>query len=105
MRAETISRAGLAKGGRRGLIILILLTYGYFIENLLKAAPSALSPILIEEIGLTHGLMGLLISSSSLLYGLMQMPSGILSEALGPGEDDYRVHTSPYSRRLLHLPL
>lgn len=75
----------MAKGGRRGLIILILLTYGYFIENLLKAAPSALSPILIEEIGLTHGLMGLLISSSSLLYGLMQMPSGILSEALGPG--------------------
>ncbi|KYH38983.1 MAG: MFS transporter [Candidatus Bathyarchaeota archaeon B23] len=73
----------MAGGRRRGL--LILLTYGYFVENLLKAAPSALSPILIDEVGLTYSLMGLLISASSLLYGLMQIPSGLLSDTWGPG--------------------
>lgn len=32
----------------------------YFMENFLRSAPSALSPILIEELGLSYGMAGVL---------------------------------------------
>jgi len=69
---------------RYGLVILATICVNYFIENFLRSAPSALSPILIDELGLTHGMAGLLIASYSVLYAVMQIPSGILSDALGP---------------------
>lgn len=65
-------------------MILASICVNYFIENFLRSAPSALSPILIEELGLSYGAAGLLISSFSLLYAAMQIPSGILSDGLGP---------------------
>lgn len=65
-------------------MILASICVNYFIENLLRSAPSALSPVLIAELGLTHGMAGLLISSYSLLYAVMQIPGGILSDSLGP---------------------
>lgn len=69
---------------RYGLLILATVCITYFTENFLRAGPSALSPILIEEFGLTHGVAGLLFSSYFFLYALMQIPSGILSDTLGP---------------------
>jgi len=65
-------------------VILASICVNYFIENFLRSAPSALSPILIEGLSLSHGGAGLLISSYSLLYAVMQIPSGILSDGLGP---------------------
>lgn len=70
--------------GKYGLLILSTVCVTYFIENFLRSAPSALLPVLIDEFGLTHGVAGLLVSSFSLLYAFMQVPSGILSIALGP---------------------
>jgi len=70
--------------GKYGLLILSTVCVTYFIENFLRSAPSALLPVLIDEFGLTHGVAGLLVSSFSLLYAFMQVPSGILSVALGP---------------------
>ncbi len=69
---------------RYGLLILATVCITYFTENFLRAGPSALSPILIEEFSLTHGVAGLLFSSYFFLYALMQLPSGILSDTLGP---------------------
>jgi len=69
---------------RYGLLILATVCITYFTENFLRAGPSALSPILIEEFGLTHGVAGLLFSSYFFLYALLQIPSGILSDTLGP---------------------
>jgi len=69
---------------RYGLLILATVSITYFTENFLRAGPSALSPILIEEFGLTHGVAGLLFSSYFFLYALLQIPSGILSDTLGP---------------------
>jgi len=65
-------------------VILASICVNYFIENFLRSAPSALSPILIEGLGLSYGAAGLLISSFSFLYAAMQIPSGILSDGLGP---------------------
>jgi sugar phosphate permease len=67
-----------------GYVILIVVTLTYFTENFLRSAPSALSPILIDELGLTYGMAGVLFSSYFFLYALMQVPSGILSGVLGP---------------------
>ena len=69
---------------RYGLLILATVCITYFTENFLRAGPSALSPILIEEFSLTHGVAGLLFSSYFFLYAIMQIPSGILSDTLGP---------------------
>jgi len=72
------------KTSRYGLLILATVCITYFTENFLRSGPSALSPILIEEFGLTHGVAGLLFSSYFFLYALLQIPSGILSDTLGP---------------------
>lgn len=69
---------------RYGLLILATVSITYFTENFLRAGPSALSPIIIEEFGLTYGIAGLLFSSYFFLYAVMQIPSGILSDTLGP---------------------
>jgi len=74
----------MGERGRYGVVILVAVTLTYFTENFLRSAPSALSPVLIEELGLSYGMAGVLFSSYFILYALMQLPAGILSEALGP---------------------
>jgi len=65
------------------IILLATLFLTYFVENFLRMAPNALTPILIEELKLSYGAMGVLLSALSLIYGLMQIPSGILSNRFG----------------------
>jgi len=74
----------VGKRGRQGLLILAATCLTYFTENFLRSSPSALSPVLIEELGLSYGVAGLLFSSYYFLYALMQVPSGMLSDTLGP---------------------
>ena len=69
---------------RYGLLILATVSITYMTEHFLRSSPSALSPVLIEEFGLSHGVAGLLLSSYFFLYGLLQIPAGILSDTLGP---------------------
>ena len=65
------------------IVLLAALCVSYFVEGFLRTAANVLTPILIEELNLSHGAMGFLISILSMTYGLMQIPSGVLSERLG----------------------
>lgn len=66
------------------LVILGSICVTYYVENFLRTAASALTPVLIVELGINKGTMGLLISAYSLVYGLMQIPAGMLTDVLGP---------------------
>ena len=79
-----ISVVDIGEKRKYAWVILAVVILAYFTENFLRSAPSALSPILIEELGLSYGMAGVLFSSYFFLYALMQVPSGILSGVLGP---------------------
>lgn len=64
-------------------ILLASICVTYFVENFLRSAAGALTPILIDELGISHGAMGLLVSAYFFVYGLMQLPSGILRDTFG----------------------
>jgi predicted MFS family arabinose efflux permease len=66
------------------LVILGSICVTYYVENFLRTAASALSPVLIVELGINKGTMGLLISAYALVYGIMQIPAGMLTDVLGP---------------------
>ena len=86
-RTTSINEIPVVDVGERGMyawVILAVVILTYFMENFLWSAPSALSPVLIEELGLSYGMAGVLFSSYFFLYALMQVPSGILSGVLGP---------------------
>jgi MFS family permease len=65
------------------VVLLVAICITYFVENFLRSAAGALTPILIEELRISHGAMGMLISAYFFVYGLMQVPSGLLSDRLG----------------------
>jgi MFS family permease len=73
----------MLENGRWGGIILTAVSLTYFTENFLRSAPSALSPVLMEELGLTYAKTGSLIASFFFIYALMQIPSGLLSDQYG----------------------
>ncbi|HUV35144.1 MAG TPA: MFS transporter, partial [Candidatus Desulfaltia sp.] len=73
----------MAKRMSYAVVLLATICVTYFVENFLRSAAGALTPILIVELGISHGSMGLLISAFFFVYGVMQIPSGILSDALG----------------------
>jgi MFS family permease len=65
-------------------MILATISVTYLVENFLRSAASALTPVLIDELNITRGAMGLLITAYFLIYGVMQFPSGFLASILGP---------------------
>ncbi|MGD0804005.1 MAG: MFS transporter [Candidatus Bathyarchaeia archaeon] len=69
---------------RQVMLILATLCVSYFVENFLRNSASALSPLLIKEMGISLGEMGLLITAFYLIYGIMQFPSGALTDIIGP---------------------
>ncbi len=64
-------------------VLLASICVTYFVENFLRSAAGALTPVLIRALGISHGAMGLLVSAYFFVYGLMQLPSGILSDTFG----------------------
>lgn len=72
------------KASRFALILLVTLCITYIVENFLRSAAGALTPVLINELGITHGAMGLLTTAFFLVYGLMQIPAGLLGNTFGP---------------------
>ncbi len=74
----------MAKQERLALTILAAICLTYFVESFLRSAASALSPVLINELGISRGAMGLLITGYFLIYGVMQLPAGVLADILGP---------------------
>jgi predicted MFS family arabinose efflux permease len=73
----------LERSRHYAVILLASICVTYFVENFLRSAAGALTPILIDELGISHGAMGLLVSAYFFVYGLMQLPSGILSDTFG----------------------
>ncbi len=67
-----------------GLFILTTISVTYLIENFLRSAASALTPVLIDELSISRGAMGFLITGYFLIYGVMQFPAGFLANILGP---------------------
>jgi MFS family permease len=76
--------SALETNKRLALTILAAVCLTYYVENFLRSAASALTPVLITELGISRGAMGLLITGYFLIYGIMQLPSGVLADALGP---------------------
>jgi len=74
----------LEKQERIALMILAAICLTYFVENFLRNAASALTPVLITDLGISRGAMGLLITGYYLIYGIMQLPAGVLADILGP---------------------
>ena len=74
----------MEKQRRIGLLILATISVTYLVENFLRSAASALTPVLIEELAITRGAMGFLITGYFLIYGVMQFPAGFLANILGP---------------------
>ncbi len=72
------------KTSRFAIILLATICITYIVENFLRSAAGALTPVLIEELGVTYGAMGFLTSAFFLVYGIMQIPAGILSDTYGP---------------------
>ncbi|HDJ21805.1 MAG TPA: MFS transporter, partial [Candidatus Bathyarchaeota archaeon] len=70
-------------GGRYPLILLACISLTYLVENFLRSAAGALTPVLIEELSISHAAMGTLISAYFFVYGVLQVPSGVLSDTLG----------------------
>ena len=66
------------------LTIFFTIFITYFVENFLRTTASALTPVLIQELGITRGAMGFLITGYFLIYGIMQFPAGALTDILGP---------------------
>ena len=66
------------------LVLLFSVCITYYGENFLKTAASALSPVLIKELGINKGTMGLLITAFFIIYGLMQIPAGMFTDMFGP---------------------
>ncbi len=63
---------------------MITVCVTYYAENMLKAAASALSPVLINELDINKGTMGLLITAFFIIYGIMQIPAGMFTDMFGP---------------------
>ncbi len=74
----------MEKSKQIGLFILATISVTYLIENFLRSAASALTPVLIEQLSITRGAMGFLITGYFLIYGVMQFPAGFLANILGP---------------------
>jgi MFS family permease len=74
----------LENNRRLALTILAAVCLTYFVENFLRSAASALTPVLITELGISRASMGLLITGYFLIYGIMQLPAGVLADILGP---------------------
>jgi MFS family permease len=77
----------MADGGmtrdNRGYTILALLSATYLFDSFFRAAPAALSNVLITEFSLNYANAGLVMSIYTLPYALMQIPSGLLSDRWG----------------------
>lgn len=73
-----------AKTSRFAVIILATICITYLVENFLRSAAGALTPVLMDELGVSYGAMGLLTTAFFLTYGLMQIPAGIMGDTIGP---------------------
>lgn len=70
--------------GKGGYALLSLLFFTYLVDSVFRAAPSALSNVIMREFNLSYSAAGLVMSIYMLPYALMQVPSGLISDRWGP---------------------
>lgn len=68
----------------RSYTTLVLLFATYLVDSVFRAAPSALSSVIIPEFGLSYTAAGIVMSIYILPYALMQVPGGLISDTWGP---------------------
>jgi sugar phosphate permease len=56
----------------------------YFFVYFDRVAPAVVAPEMMQEFGITAAAMGLLAAAYFYPYACMQIPSGVLSDFLGP---------------------
>lgn len=64
-------------------LILAVMALSYFQVQFHRISPSPLIPVLMDELGLTYAVAGLLSSAFFICYTSMQIPTGVLIETLG----------------------
>jgi sugar phosphate permease len=64
-------------------LILAIMALSYFQVQFHRISPSPLIPILMDELGLTYAVAGLLSSAFFICYTSMQIPTGVLIETMG----------------------
>ncbi|MBC7190660.1 MFS transporter [Candidatus Aerophobetes bacterium] len=69
--------------GRRWLIFSILAT-GYAVVYFHRVAPAVVAPELVKSFNIKGAALGVLSSAYFYPYAIMQLPSGLLSDSLGP---------------------
>jgi len=65
-------------------LIFSILAIGYAIVYFHRVAPAVVAPELSESFAIKGGALGVLASAYFYPYALMQIPSGLLSDSLGP---------------------
>ena len=82
-RSETLREKPLSKWR---LIFSAFLPFaaGYYLAYLFRTINAAISPALVSDFGLDAAEIGLLASIYFLVFGLMQLPIGVLLDRLGP---------------------
>ena len=75
--------AGGKPSGYRWLVFVVLAS-GYLLVYFHRLCPAVVAKDMMNDLGASAGLMGLLASAYFYPYALMQVPSGVLSDTWGP---------------------
>ncbi len=65
-------------------VIFLILAVGYAIVYFHRVAPAVVAPELVRSFGIKGAALGFLASAYFYPYAVMQLPSGLLSDSLGP---------------------
>ncbi len=65
-------------------VIFLILAMGYAIVYFHRVAPAVVAPELVSSFGIKGAVLGVLASAYFYPYAVMQLPSGLLSDSLGP---------------------
>ena len=65
-------------------LIFIILLVGYLLVNFHRVSSAVVAPELTEAFHVSGAILGVLASAYFYPYALMQLPSGLLSDSLGP---------------------
>ena len=74
-------------------LIFSILAIGYAIVYFHRVAPAVVAPELSESFAIKGGALGVLASAYFYPYALMQIPSGLLSDSLGPKKNSNPLYT------------
>lgn len=72
------------RGVPRQWVIILLLSFAYLLVYVHRMCPAVLAQDLIETFNTSGAMVGLMASAYFYPYAVMQIPSGIIADKLGP---------------------